>query len=242
MKRTKGQQVNTLFNNNHIVIDDIVRNTKVLIAEGEILTRAQRMVAKEYSLFMPPEKRSEQVAFSDLCDEDLNQKINTYVLLYKDPVSHTDNILATLRIAFGDTDRKPPLEAMELIDVVDSHTHTHKWPHEDMGIEIANVCEIGRFLLSRSIIDDEIKYILASKLLKFVYDNVRLKKAQLMISIMPEYVYKFALRSGTTLHKVDCKINSKDTEKAKQTRKRYPIYWQKLKPALYIVDLFSYEK
>ncbi len=223
--------------------DKVVENTEIVIADGDTLKKSQDLIAKEYSYFMEEGTRNKDVAYKDLCiNEDEDQsKITTLVALYKDPENPKNStVLGTIRLTFGDEKRNPPLEAMSLVDVVDKETRESRWPHEEAGhaIDISYVCELGRLVFSREVRKDlEIQFYVARALMQEITNHAKDNNAKLMIAILPSYVYEFAKRNNVLLTKLntDKETILKDTQKAKEIRERYPIYWKNLNPSLYTV-------
>lgn len=225
----------------HIDFDNIVENTEIFLAEGEILRESQRIVAREYSNFMHEDEKDELVAFQDLCIDELSPEGHTFVAQHTDPETKKSSILGSVRLVFGNTQRIPPLEAMELIDVVDKNTGESHWPHQDMDekIEINEICEVGRFvLIGQAKKDPETQLFISTALMQAISLDAREKEAKLMIAIMPKHVYAFTGRNGIKMTKLngDREIKFSDSAHAKKTRERYPIYWYKLKPSLYTLD------
>ena len=117
------------------------------------MQEAQNMIAREYSLFMSAKKRDFVTAFADLFSDEPDEKINTFVAVDNNSlVSSTGNILATIRIAFGDTAKQPPLEALELIDVIHRNCG-HGWPHEAAGPPSFQAGDERKACLCRPVVD-----------------------------------------------------------------------------------------
>ncbi len=228
----------TLINYNskeELKLDSVIENTQFIPAEKEMLTQAQKIVAREYSYYMPEEQRDSELAFQDLCVEEFPSKSKTFVALYENA------ILGTVRLTFGDTERIPPLEAMDLIDVIDKKAQKSCWPHQELenNISIAEVCEVGRFVLSKEIREDaKVQLFVTLSLMETISNYAKEQNSKLMLAIMPEHVYNFTERNGLKLRKLngDRSIIFKNSPKANEIRDKYSIYWQKLKPTLYTID------
>ncbi len=227
-------------------LNDIVENTSVFIAEGEILEQARDIVAEEYSRFMLPELRDKDVVFEDLCLDQESLESEIFVVNYSNPENGDQTVLGTLRVVFGDENREPPLEAMGLIEIFDKNTGKSAWPHEEAGgdLLINNVCELGRLVMTDEVKkDSELQFHALSSLMKGIFSHAKSLNAEMMIAIMPTYVYEFAKRNGINLEKLNSEkeLFYKDSPKAIEIREKYPAYWSKLKPSLYVIDMDSYE-
>lgn len=233
-----------LSSKRELLADDPTDKLEVVVAEGEMLQEAQNMIAREYSLFMSAKERDFATAFTDLFSDEPDEKINTFVAVDNNSlVSSTGNILATIRIAFGDTAKQPPLEALELIDVI-HRNGGHGWPHEEKGVPINRVCEVGRLSFAPEVKKADLQKIVFPSLMKATFRYARSKGAELMFAIMPRRVSEFAFSNGVKITGLndDKGLLYRDTEKAKKIRKRYPIYWENMQPTLYEIDMYSYEK
>jgi hypothetical protein len=223
-------------------LDNIMQNTEFFVAEGETLTKAKELVANEYANFMPSDRRDPLLAYHDLCSEELNPESSTLVAVYKNPENpENTSILGTIRLTFGDPNRTPPLEAMDLVDVVDKETGKSRWPHEDMNenIDISEISELGRLVFSKEVREDlKSQFFVAKALMQEITNLAKENNAKLMIAILPYYVYAFASRNNINLTPLNSnrEIVLKDSPRAKEIRDRYSNYWENLNPSLYTVD------
>jgi len=84
--------------------NELADKLEVVVADGGGLLEAQNMIAREYSLFMSSKERDLQTAFADLFSDEPDEKISTFVVVDNNSlVSTAGKVLATNRLAFGDT-------------------------------------------------------------------------------------------------------------------------------------------
>ncbi|MBI2074524.1 MAG: ThiF family adenylyltransferase [Candidatus Levybacteria bacterium] len=231
----------SLLQESAINADQVIRNTRVLAATTpELQQQANRLVAQGYrNLANPPLDLNE--VCKDLVLDGYNSegRSATIITLTKNPCTGEESISGTVRVVFGAEQRNPgdpePIDAMHLLS-------TLNWPHEEQGLSVAQIAELGRFAIpSEFRIDAMLKNGVDTAITRMLFDEaVRVARArgiEMLYAIMPGYVKRITQRADINSVEIGG-VTLRDTPSANEIFNRYNVYWHRGGPKLYLFSDF----
>jgi hypothetical protein len=189
----------------------------------------------EYGNIEKPNSRYREFIYGVLekvCLDKYGINSNTSLLI-AEPVKQSDGLHETLgacRMVFGDSARDNFIEAGELFDLSDVEL-----PHRKAGLRDNEVAELGRVVVSKRHRPHNTRIIIGS-MMGGVVKLMKVKDIKGLYLTLPS---KYPARLLTHLiglgYDLEQVVGAKfsDSEYAKETREKFPVYWKDMDPQLF---------
>lgn len=225
-----------------LTADEVRANTVAVDITDEPgwLAAARWEVAVGYSKLANPKLRVRmRDIYTALCEDgyDREGRSRTIAAVTTDPRTGTKEIAALARVVFG----RPASEGSHLppIDSMNFMRPDRGWPHDQRGLDDAQIAEIGRFTIidkyrDPTLKEAEVNLFVGSCVFGEAIRLARQRGAKLIYSIAPAHVADLIHRAGYRLREIPAALRT-DNPEAVKVFEKFNVYWRRLTPTLYEV-------